>query len=157
MWAPKGGEEVCSPPSLCSQPSVTKPSTASNRAQRRHHPRQKTSNLVSIRRNYFEDNSVPVPGTAIFQFPVSENSFPNTAGPWPLYKLCSFQVVDVNQTALYFQIFFIRLYATNSINVMSWNIKVIHRSIKLTENVPLALGELNSAGFLMGESDSGKK
>lgn len=40
---------------------------------------------------------------------------------------------------------------------MSWNIKVIHRSIKLTENVPLALGKLNSAGFLIGESDSEKK
>lgn len=32
---------------------------------------------------------------------------------------------------------------------MSWNIKVIRRSIKLTENLPPAMGELNSAGFLI--------
>lgn len=31
---------------------------------------------------------------------------------------------------------------------MPWNIRVIHRSIKLTEDIPPALGELNSAGFL---------
>lgn len=40
---------------------------------------------------------------------------------------------------------------------MSWNIKVIHRSIKLTENVPPALGEVNSAGFLIGEAEEKKK
>lgn len=49
------------------------------------------------------------------------------------------------------------LYATNSINIMPWNIRVIHRSIKLMENVPPALGELNSAGFLRAKLREGKK
>lgn len=40
---------------------------------------------------------------------------------------------------------------------MPWNIRVIHRSIKLTENVPPALGELNSAGFLRAKLREEKK
>lgn len=40
---------------------------------------------------------------------------------------------------------------------MSWNIKVMHRSIKMTENIPPALGELNSSGFLIGEAERRKK
>lgn len=40
---------------------------------------------------------------------------------------------------------------------MPWNIRVIHRSIKLTENVPPALGELNSAGFIREKLREEKK
>lgn len=73
MWALRGCEQVWRPPALSCHPSPTEPRHPQPRgassAADRHRPRQESSDLASVKRNYFEDNSVPVPGTAISSSP----------------------------------------------------------------------------------------